>query len=549
MTKPLHPAASTRIGAVELRTPGLRGTVRLRSAEVGSGPGGPGLGGPGLGGPGSGGLGSRGPGLTDAGLAGAGAAAGGLADGTEGLPQGLAEALERSGVRWLDTVELSDLRLDQPAPGAAEPVSRPIQLLVGAPTVEEPAAPAPAEAAGMVALTTDDLGVLRWRIGTVPPGGGQVMFELPATVAGGPADGGPSAAEPALFGGLGKLLVHVLTFPLGGLAGQLASRVIRSWEGRARPPRLRPFGPQNYAAPFAGVLTSDDWSRLAAGPALLFVHGTFSQADSGFGAIPVGTVAALHAQYDGRVFAFDHPTVGASPNENVDSLLQLCRQGLAALPVDALDVDIVCHSRGGLVSRLLAERASREQPVRVRKVVFVASPNGGTQLCDTRHMTDLIDRYTNLLALIPNPAVAAFEAVVELVKTVAASTVDRLDGLHAMCPSPTGEFLTDLNKDPQVTVPYFGLGSDYEPPPGLKTLAWGRDGVMDVIFRRDTVHGLEAIANDLVVPTAGVWDLGGDTPFPFAEHVSWGRDRAIDHSGYFADPQSMDRLSTWLTRS
>ena len=72
---------------------------------------------------------------------------------------------------------------------------------------------------------------------------------------------------------------------------------------------------------------------------------------------------------------------------------------------------------------------------------------------------------------------------------------------------------------------------------------------MDLVFRRDTAHGEEAVANDLVVPTASVWDLGDGTPFPLAERESWTGDRAVDHLGYFTDRRSMDRLSTWLTQA
>jgi pimeloyl-ACP methyl ester carboxylesterase len=350
-----------------------------------------------------------------------------------------------------------------------------------------------------------------------------------------------------LLGGLGRVLVHVLTFPVSGIAGRLASRVIRDWEGGARPAQIRPVTPDDYAAHFVGEMTSDDWVRLAGGRCLLWVHGTFSQTESGFGAIGRNTMAALHAAYQGRMFGYDHPTVGFSPAENVDRLVALVRAGLRSQPVDALDVDIVCHSRGGLVSRLLAERAPVDQPLRVGKVVFVASPNAGTQLCDGRHMSQLIDRYTNLLSIVPNPVSDAFQALIELLKTLTVSTVDRLPGLHAMCPAPDGDFLADLNKSPRVTARYYALGANYEPQPGIRELTWGRDGMMDQVFRRDTVHGLEAVANDLVVPTASVWDLGNGGSFPFVQRESWGPDRSIDHSGFFRDPASMDLVTTWLT--
>ncbi len=504
MTKQLQPHGATDLGPVQLRTPGLRGTAQLLSRPAG-------------------------PALL-------GAAA---AEAPTGLPPRLAAALERSGVRQLHAVEVSNLRLDQPTL-VAGPVTEPIQLMVRRP---EPAAEL-AEETGMVALSTDPQGVLRWHLGEPPDDAGHVAFSVPATVDDGAGDG------QALLGGLGRLLIHVLTFPIGQIAGRLASRVIRDWEGGKRPPRVRPVTPDNYTTGFAGQMTAGDWSRLAGGRALLWVHGTFSQTESGFGAMPRDTMAGLHAAYEGRMFGYDHPTVGFSPNENVDTLLAICRAGLRSLPVDALDLDIVCHSRGGLVSRLLTEQATAGQPLRVGKIVFVAAPNAGTQLCDTRYMGKLIDRYTNLLALVPNPVVDALETVIELVKTVAVATVDRLPGLHAMCPAAHGgEFLAELNKAPQVSVPYFALGSNYEPPAGIKAMIWGQDELMDEVFRRDTVHGLEPVGNDLVVPTASVWDLGNGASFPVVQRESWDPDRSVNHSGFFTDSASMDRLSTWLTQS
>ena len=90
-----------------------------------------------------------------------------------------------------------------------------------------------------------------------------------------------------------------------------------------------------------------DWDKLTGGPALLFVHGIFSSADDTFHGLPNGTIDALLTHYSHRVFCFDHPTVTVSPEDNIRWLLN--KVGDAPL-----SLDVIAHSRGGLVSRILA---------------------------------------------------------------------------------------------------------------------------------------------------------------------------------------------------
>jgi pimeloyl-ACP methyl ester carboxylesterase len=102
------------------------------------------------------------------------------------------------------------------------------------------------------------------------------------------------------------------------------------------------------------IVAADDRAirALAGGPALLFIHGTNSLTHSGFARLDNGFIQRVHERYGGRVFAFDHPTLSVDPAQN-------CRKLADMLPPDAgLVVDILAHSRGGLVARMLAERAN-----------------------------------------------------------------------------------------------------------------------------------------------------------------------------------------------
>lgn len=88
-------------------------------------------------------------------------------------------------------------------------------------------------------------------------------------------------------------------------------------------------------------------AALAAGPALLFIHGTGSHTLSGFGALPASKAwREIDASFGGRIFGFEHRTFSESP---IDNALRLLR----TLPDDAR-LHLVTHSRGGLVGDLLA---------------------------------------------------------------------------------------------------------------------------------------------------------------------------------------------------
>ena len=264
------------------------------------------------------------------------------------------------------------------------------------------------------------------------------------------------------------------------------------------------------------------------------MHGTFSRAHSAFGGLPKEFVASLHERYGGRVFAFDHYSLSHDPKRNIAELV-------SRLPDDvSLDVDIVCHSRGGLVSRLLAERQSEislgSRKLRVGKVVFAGAPNAGTMLADTKHMSAFIDTYTTMLNLIPSAGVSdVLAGIVTVAKMLAVGAAKGLPGLQAM--QPGGDFAKWLNAGSRGSeTRYFALASNYEPAePGLKALLKNR--LMDKVF---------SSANDLVVPTDGVYAENGSGWFPIEErHVFQGGD-AVAHTEFFAKASARSKIMEWL---
>jgi pimeloyl-ACP methyl ester carboxylesterase len=123
---------------------------------------------------------------------------------------------------------------------------------------------------------------------------------------------------------------------------------------------------------------------LKAKRVLLLIHGTFSKSDMFFeelGATVEGKayLAAAAAGY-GAILAFDHPTLAVSPWINALDLE-------AALSGITGTVDVVCHSRGGLVAAWWLRLARRD----VGHVVFVGSPLAGTSLASPAALRQALD--------------------------------------------------------------------------------------------------------------------------------------------------------------
>jgi len=339
---------------------------------------------------------------------------------------------------------------------------------------------------------------------------------------------GRKESKPHLFGELGSKLLNVIVFPLlDPVFGAVGERFAQTWEAKKRPYRLRTFTPDNYSQSEAD---EPDWDHVASGKALVVVHGTFSQTHTGFAGMSPELVGDIAELYEGRVFGFDHPTLSDDPRHNIEWFFEHLPDGIE------LDLDVICHSRGGLVSRVLAEKQTEintdGRTVRVNKIVFAAAPNAGTVLADAEHLGDLLDSYANLMNFAAVPLVA--DAVITVVKHAAVGALRGLDGLQAM--SPQGEFLKWLNSASSDTGRYYAMSGDFEPDNhGWKKFA--ADRLMDRIFQEP---------NDLVVPTAGVYAENGSNRFPITNRLEFGESDGVHHSGYFGNPTARDQLLAWL---
>ena len=184
------------------------------------------------------------------------------------------------------------------------------------------------------------------------------------------------------------------------------------------------------------------------------------------------------------MYALNHLTVGLAPGDNVKELLPL---------VAGARVDVVTHSRGGLVLRALT--AQRAAPA-IGRAFLAASPSEGTPLAAPARWDELAAWIANLAEALPSGALAfGLDFAAEALVWIARRAGGALPGLAAM--DPAGAFLADLNARPPGSAAFAAALADFTPKGSLaKRLL---DAGADAIFR---------MPNDLVVPTEGGLSLG-----------------------------------------
>lgn len=448
----------------------------------------------------------------------------------QSVPRKVDEILEAEGLQVQGVIKLNANQ-----PEATDVAGRPIKKRN---VVDEPSIrldlqnPAPEDVGQCLLLTDETNGALSWHFSTPQPnrrGAYRQSFVIDRGVL-------ASSGKKGAISAVASKLIQVVLFKLADpIIGKVADYYAGKWEAKNRPYRVRSFNAADFKHKEGTSLNTDDWRSLMTGKALLFVHGTFSQAHSAFGQLPSSYIEKLHQHYQGRVFALDHFTLSEDPSANIEWFLNQIPDGTS------LDLDVICHSRGGLVSRVLSEQQQSfslgSSTLNVDKVIFVASPNAGTALADPKYMGDLVDTYSNIFKFIPdNPVTDVLDSVITVVKQLAVGALKGLDGLQAM--NPEGDYLQQMNDmgAGDINTRYFALAADYEPKErGFKAFLSNR--MMDSIFDKD---------NDLVVPTRGVFEGNGARLFPIMERHVFEASKGVSHTTFFDHPGAQQKMLEWL---
>jgi pimeloyl-ACP methyl ester carboxylesterase len=281
---------------------------------------------------------------------------------------------------------------------------------------------------------------------------------------------------------------------------------------------------------------------------LVLVHGTFSNSEMWFHEL-ASTAAGQallqqwQASYGPHIYAFDHATLSVAPWLNALDLHQALR-GVAA------PIDVVCHSRGGLVVSWLLRLA----PVPVQRVVFVGSPLMGTSLASPyrlRAALDMLANVANALALAGSAASTVFPLAAGaaglakvLGKTLKlGASVPLADAAVALVPGLASQQRTDNNAETTrlfasawlVKPKFAAVTADFEP--NIDEPAWKFWTRFKHIGAQLADAGADTVfpgANDLVVDTASMSDLGQPAQGPIAL-LALGKTATTYHTNYFRD--------------
>ena len=279
---------------------------------------------------------------------------------------------------------------------------------------------------------------------------------------------------------------------------------------------------------------------------ILIIHGTFSQAKSPVDGFDFDAerkpskffrdlADAWEKQHKDdplkpkvRVIAYDHWTLSKSPLENAADMAKALHD-LDPKLLSEGRLDLMVHSRGGLVARSFAEltfEAAQEAafPVAqrcaaVRRVIFMGTPNAGTQLANPVNAGRLADFLVNLAHLDEFGFFARMSGL--LAQAVVHQELSAIPGLRAQNPNhrdKPGEVLYRLHCEATTVFDddnkfkagqkkkYWCVAANYEPfdDKGATDLtgigehlkAVGLDEAFDAFYN---------VTNDLVVDTHGVW--------------------------------------------
>jgi len=377
----------------------------------------------------------------------------------------------------------------------------------------------------------DDEGVLRW------------IYEPP------PSQSIRGRARRASFFGLGDALKR---FEFQDIGPNQVTQGLTQLDGHLTPQ-------QGMRQWINGALVPAPAPKIKEQRTLLLLHGTFSNSDMWFeqlGATVSGQ--ALLKQWDAvygkNILAFDHATLSVGPWLNALDLHQNLR-GVTG------PIDIVCHSRGGLVASWLLRLA----PVRVKQVIFVGSPLAGTSLASPyrlRAALDMMANVANALSLAGSAASTVFplaagaaglaKVLGKTLKLGAALPI--ADVAVALVPGLASQQLTSNNAESQrlfadlwLVQPKFAVvTADFEPnvdQPIWKF--WTRFKNIGIQIANAGADIVFPGANDLVVDTDSMTYMGLPAQ-GVPDVLTLGKTAVTYHTNYFRDAAVVGFLASKL---
>ncbi len=300
--------------------------------------------------------------------------------------------------------------------------------------------------------------------------------------------------------------------------------------------------------------------RIDGQKVLLLIHGTFSNSHTfltdGFKTLLNDALQKTKDRYD-HILAFDHPTLSVSPMLNAfDLAARLRDRG------DPKELDIICHSRGGLVTRWYCEAMA---PASIkRRAILVACPLGGTSLAAPHRIREVFNLLTNVARVgsvaagfLGGPFFLAAKGIMGLTASLTGAltgpltdvVVSLIPGLDSQSRTGNNQELLRLHantgstifNDPAGDVRYWSILSNFEPD---TSGAWG--------FLRSFSRPLTTLANrgadfvfegpnDLVVDTASMTEASRGRNLIKALH-DFGTNDKVHHTNYFKQEMTLLKI-------
>ncbi len=258
--------------------------------------------------------------------------------------------------------------------------------------------------------------------------------------------------------------------------------------------------------PIATWLEKKSFKPKSSDRLLVLIHGTFSNTASPVEGLGSGFLKWAREHYQ-AVLGLDHWTLSKTPLDNARMLYEQLRT-ISPQLLEGRRLDMITHSRGGLVGRAFCELLGGAPAV--KNLIFLGTPNCGTDLANPKNWGALADVLVNLTGLDHAELLGRLAAL--LARLSVEGTEAKIPGLLAQNPLMAGvndSFLNLLQKADAASggVRHAVITAEFEPlplVPNLKKLlkaavGAGVDAVMDKFFQS---------ANDLVVNTTHTWCIG-----------------------------------------
>ncbi len=258
---------------------------------------------------------------------------------------------------------------------------------------------------------------------------------------------------------------------------------------------------------------------------LLILHGTFSKLTYPAQALGGEFLTWASHRYRG-IIGYDHWTLSKSPLENARNLWSLLDN---RLKTDNKRIDIIAHSRGGLIARALTELEGHAAAV--NQVIFVSTPNSGSSWLDPLNWGNAADHLVNMLHLDNfgfygklSGLMARLAINESHLERLAEQVAAQLPGVQAQNPRAIGpnDFLGKLQRGdgPPDGVRYAGVAANYEPARSAVTLK-KLFKFRKAKFTDNVTDNFLSSYNDLVVDTAHVWAVDAHLGMSNTKTMPW----------------------------